>query len=100
MPPRLLPRFRLTAEPASEQARAVAGFAWAPPEVGDRHALGGEPTWLQGDVTPTCPDCGELMTFYGQLDSVGDDATIADCGLIYVFVCFDDFAARAIVQSL
>ncbi len=39
------------------------------------------------------------MTFYGQLDSIGDDIMIADCGLIYIFVCFDDFAAQAVVQS-
>ena len=39
------------------------------------------------------------MTFYGQLDSIGDDVTIADVGLVYVFVCFNDVEARAIVQS-
>ena len=39
------------------------------------------------------------MTLYGQLDSIGDDICLADVGLLYVFVCFDDFEARAIVQS-
>jgi hypothetical protein len=51
------------------------------------------------DATPTCADCGERMTFYGQLDSIGDDVVLADVGLVYVFVCFNDFEARAIVQS-
>jgi hypothetical protein len=40
------------------------------------------------------------MTYYGQLDSIGDEITLADCGLLYVFVCFDDFTAAAVVQSM
>lgn len=40
-----------------------------------------------------------LMTLYGQFYSIGDDLTIADVGLVYVFVCFNDYEARAIVQS-
>ncbi len=39
------------------------------------------------------------MSFYGQLDSVGDDIVIADCGLIYVFFCFGCQCAEAVVQS-
>ena len=39
------------------------------------------------------------MTFYGQLDSINDDICIADCGMIYVFICFDCFKAISIVQS-
>ena len=35
----------------------------------------------------------------GQFYSIGGDLTIADVGLMYVFVCFDDCEARAIVQS-
>ena len=40
-----------------------------------------------------------LMTLYGQFYSIGDDLTIADAGLVYVFVCFNDYEARGIVQS-
>ena len=29
------------------------------------------------------------MTFYGQLDSIGDDYALADVGVIVVFFCFD-----------
>jgi len=86
------------AEPLSSEGEAMPGFGWAE-DVGQRHQLGGEPTWLQGDETPTCCHCGERMTFYGQLDSIGDDLIIADVGLVYVFVCINDFEARAIVQS-
>jgi hypothetical protein len=39
------------------------------------------------------------MTFYGQLDSINDDITIADAGMVYVFICFEDFSAAAFVQS-
>jgi uncharacterized protein YwqG len=94
-----IPPFRLIAEPETDAARAAAGFAWAEPEVGKRHRLGGAPEWLQGDATPRCPDCGEPMTFYAQLDSIGDDIVLADVGLLYVFVCFDDFETRSVLQS-
>ena len=39
------------------------------------------------------------MTFYGQLDSVNDEVILGDCGLVYVFVCFDCLTADAFVQS-
>ena len=94
-----IPAFRLRPEPLSQEAEAALGFQWAGDDVGQRHQLGGGPTWLQGDETPTCRECGERMTFYGQLDSIGDDIAIADVGLVYVFVCFNDYEARAIVQS-
>ena len=80
--------------------RASQGFKWAPAEVGERHRLGGDPEWQQGDETPACRQCGQKMTFYGQLDSIGDDFILADCGLVYVFVCFEDFEAAAVVQSM
>jgi hypothetical protein len=96
---RSIPAFRLVPHPATAEAQAAAGFEWAAPEVGRRHQIGGEPTWLQGDATPTRPDCKQPMTFYAQLDSVGDDFVIADCGLVYVFVCFDDYRCQAVLQS-
>ena len=39
------------------------------------------------------------MSFYGQLDSINDDYVLADCGLIYVFVCFSDNEVKALLQS-
>jgi hypothetical protein len=39
------------------------------------------------------------MSFYGQLDSINDDIVLADAGLVYVFVGFNDFSAQAVVQS-
>lgn len=94
-----LPEFRLTPEAMTAEAAALSGFAHAAADVGHRHRLGGEPTWLQGDETPRCPECGQRMTFYAQLDSVGDEIALADVGMIFVFVCFDDFATRSVLQS-
>jgi hypothetical protein len=50
--------------------------------------LGGTPEFLQGEEIPHC-SCGKQMTFHGQLDSINDDWCLADCGKIYVFVCFE-----------
>jgi hypothetical protein len=96
----MIPPFRLRPEPLSEEAENLPGFKWAGGEVGTRHQLGGEPQWIQQDRTPICSECGEKMTFYGQLDSINDEFNLADCGLVYVFVCFDDFEAAAILQSM
>lgn len=39
------------------------------------------------------------MSFYGQLDSVNDDYVLGDCGIIYVFVCFDCLETKSVLQS-
>jgi hypothetical protein len=36
------------------------------------------------------------MTVYAQLDSVGDSLVIADCGLLYVFLCFGCFETKVL----
>ena len=97
--PSQLPLIYLRPEGADDAARKVMGFRYASPEVGNRHQLGGIPSWIQQEMTPDCPGCSRRMTFYGQLDSIGDTIDIADCGMIYVFLCFDCFHAEAIVQS-
>lgn len=84
----------------SAEAEALPPFKWAPTEIGTRHQLGGEPRWIQGDETPVCGQCYEPMTFYAQLDSINDEFNLADCGLIYVFVCFNDYEAKAVLQSM
>lgn len=93
-----LPAIPLMPAPETDEAREVIGFRWADSEVGKRHRIGGEPDWLQGEDVPSCR-CGKPMDFYGQLDSVGDKACLADCGLIYVFVCWDCFETRSVLQS-
>ena len=94
-----IPPFRLTPDPLTEDAAELPGFRWADPYVGTRHQLGGEPGWIQADDWPNCPSCRVRMTFYGQLDSINDTINLADCGLVYVFVCFGCFEAIATIQS-
>jgi hypothetical protein len=93
-----VPPFRLIAHPMTPEADAAAGFEWAAPEIGTRHRIGGEPDELPIADIPRC-GCGESMTFYGQLDSIGDDFALADVGVLQVFVCFDCFEAAALVVS-
>jgi hypothetical protein len=51
--------------------------------------LGGEPSWLQADETPGCPECGKPMSFVVQVEEGHDHRTAANfgggCG--YGFVC-------------
>jgi hypothetical protein len=39
------------------------------------------------------------MTFHAQIDSINDEIALADCGMIYVFVCFDCFETKSLLQS-
>jgi hypothetical protein len=94
-----IPPFELIPEPLNDEARNLPKFKWARKEVGTRHQLGGEPQFLQSAEWPTCPFGHGRMTFYGQLDSINDDICIADCGLIYVFICFDCHESISMVQS-
>lgn len=83
--------------PDSLDPDTTIGFKFAGPEPGHRHRIGGEPSFLP-DPCPRC-SCDEEMTFYGQLDSLNDEITLDDAGVIMVFVCFDCFEAEAMVRS-
>ena len=48
---------------------------------------------------PHCPNGHGAMSFYGQLDSINDDLCLGDCGMIYVFFCFDCFESTSLLQS-
>jgi hypothetical protein len=93
-----IPAIPLVLQPTSEEDKALIGFEWAGEPIGQRHRIGGQPDWIQRDATPTCT-CGKEMTFYAQIDSLGDEICLADCGLIYVFVCFDCFSTQSVLQS-
>jgi len=94
-----IPPFKLVPEPQNDDAKNLPKFKWATKEIGTRHQLGGEPKFLQSASWPSCPTCREEMTFYGQLDSINDVICIADCGMIYVFICFGCFQSSSMVQS-
>nr|WP_314166488.1 hypothetical protein [uncultured Campylobacter sp.] len=55
--------------------------------------IGGEPSWIQGALVPTCPICGEKMEFLMQLDSElpsceqGGEVIFGSGGILYVFWC-------------
>jgi hypothetical protein len=98
-PLRTIPPFRLVAEPLGQEAAALPGFAWAGPDVGRRHRLGGAPLDLPPADHPRCPSCGTTMTFYAQLDSLNDEIVLGDCGLLYVFVCFDCCTTTSLIHS-
>lgn len=94
-----IPPFKLVAQPLNEEAKRLQKFKWAPDDIGSRHRLGGEPYFLQDREHPQCKLCHKDMTFYAQLDSINDDYIVADCGMIYVFLCFDCFEVVSFVQS-
>ena len=98
-----IPEIKIVLNPETDEAKRAIGFKWAGEDsegrtVGCRHKIGGEPDWLQSDESPDC-ECGKKMAFYGQFDSIGDEFCLGDCGIIYVFVCFDCFTTKSILQS-
>lgn len=97
--PLKIPEFRLIAEPVSEEARLLPPFKWADPEMGKRHKIGGSPDFIQELEAPICPSCQRTMSFYAQLDSINDEYCLADCGMIYVHVCFDCFTSHSSIHS-
>jgi hypothetical protein len=96
---RSIPPFKLALVPLNEEAKNLEKFKWADEGVGDRNKLGGAADFLQGAEYPECDSCGGRMNFYAQLDSLNDEFIIADCGMIYVFVCFECIETKAIIQS-
>jgi hypothetical protein len=95
---RRIPEIPLVPQPMTPEARAAVGFKWND-EGGTRHRLGGEPSWQQTAEWPACPHCKEQMSFYGQLDSIGDEYDLADVGMLYVFVCFECLTTKSVLQS-
>lgn len=94
-----IPPFKLQLVPLNEEAKNLPPFEYAPEEVGSRHQLGGDPEFIQDTEKPCCKSCNNAMTFYAQLDSINDDFNLVDCGMIYVFVCFDCFEVESLLQS-
>lgn len=66
-------------------------------ELGKRSKFGGEPHWIQGEEWPVCK-CGNKMSFYAQLDSIGIDMGVGDCGIIYIFICEKCNSVISLVQ--
>ncbi len=93
-----IPPVPLIPAPETTEAKESVGFQWAGDPIGKRHRIGGEPDWIQEDEPQTCK-CGKKMTFYAQLDSLGDKVCLGDCGMIYVFVCLDCLETKSVFQT-
>ncbi|ADB33960.1 conserved hypothetical protein [Kribbella flavida DSM 17836] len=62
--------------------------------------LAGEPSWLQGDETPTCSSCAQPMAFVAQLEQGTSRAEInLGGGSGYTFACFPCGQAAFLWQS-
>lgn len=94
-----IPPFALVPKALNENAKNLPTFKYAGDQIGTRHRLGGNPDFLQDTDWPSCPDCGEKMIFYAQLDSINDEFCLADCGMIYVFVCLECNTVESFMQS-
>ena len=82
-----------------EVALAPTPARWATQDWGMSNSrqnlarIGGEPSWIQGALMPTCPICGEKMEFLMQLDSElpsceqGGEVYFGSGGILYVFWC-------------
>jgi hypothetical protein len=94
-----IPPFRLVPKPKNDEAKQLPTFKWADDEIGTRHQLGGSPNFLQEETWPLCPECSRKMLFYAQLDSLNDEFCIADCGMIYIFLCLNCNEVHSFIQS-
>jgi hypothetical protein len=95
---RTIPPFKLIPEPIDDEAAEPLARHPSAAGFNERHRLGGEPEFIEDEVVPACA-FGNPMTFYAQLDSVSEEFSLADRGMIYVFVCFNCFEAKAVLQS-
>ena len=95
----IIPEIKLIPTPESEEARNAIGYEWNE-QAGHRHKLGGTPSGFESKDYPKCSDCGSTMTFYAQIDSIGDNFDLADCMVIHQFVCFDCFTVEAQLNQI
>lgn len=68
-------------------------------EVDDASKVGGFPSWIQGDETPTCKQCAAKMTFVAQLEERLDGALNFAGGTGYLFCCAEEHDAKFLFQQ-
>ncbi|AII53350.1 hypothetical protein N008_15360 [Hymenobacter sp. APR13] len=93
-----IPEIKMVPQPESEAAKQAVGYQWND-VAGTRHKLGGKPDSAGEVVYPTCPECSDTMTFYAQVDSIGDAYDLMDCCVIHVFVCLDCFTTTSMINQ-
>ncbi len=94
-----IPKIQLLTVPETDEAKKAIGYKWNN-FVGKRHFLGGKPNGIEQCDYPECEECNKKMTFYAQIDSIGDAFDLADCMVIHNFVCFDCFSVKAILNQI
>lgn len=94
-----IPEIKLVPVPESQEAKKALGYKWNK-IAGHRHKLGGNPDGVDEKDYPKCADCSEKMTFYAQIDSIGDDFDLADCMVIHQFVCFGCFTVKSELNQI
>lgn len=93
-----IPKVKLVTQPETDAAKEIVGYKWNNVS-GTRHYLGGKPEGLSESEYPTCEDCKRTMTFYAQIDSIGEKFDLADCMVIHNYVCFVCFSVKAVLSQ-
>ena len=94
-----IPKIKLVTQPDNKEAEDTVRYKWNK-IAGTRHFLGGEPEEKHDYDYPKCNDCKETMTFYSQIDSIGQNYDLADCMVIHTYVCFDCFTVKSHLAQL
>ncbi len=94
-----IPKIKLAPQPEREEERNAIGYKWNE-TAGTRHFLGGSPEEKHDYDYPHCDDCDKVMTFYAQIDSIGDTYDLADCMVIHTYVCYDCFTVKSHLAQL
>ncbi|MBE7686613.1 DUF1963 domain-containing protein [Tenacibaculum piscium] len=78
-----------------------------PENIGKRTKFGGTPEWIQNKEDIQCKSCKSEMSFVSQVDSFDFTGEInenkefmfGDCGMIYIFFCFDCNITKSYFQE-
>ncbi len=89
-----IPKIKLIPQPETENEKNAIGYKFNK-VAGTRHFLGGSPEEKHDYDYPPCTDCGKVMTFYAQIDSIGDAYDLADCMVIHTYICLDCFTVKS-----
>jgi hypothetical protein len=93
-----IPKIKLVPKPESKEAEHALGYEWND-VAGTRHFLGGAPEGVSIAQYPSCDNCGNVMSFYAQIDSIGHAYDLADCMVIHNYVCFDCFTVKSRLEQ-
>lgn len=94
-----IPKIKLVPVAEGQEAAAEIGYTWNK-IAGTRHFLGGMPEEAHDYDYPACERCKEKMTFYAQIDSIGENYDLADCMVIHTYVCFNCFEVKSYLAQL